>query len=837
MLRPIESLTPARRRVRDVLVAGYAGVVLLGLVSDVQPRVFWTMLLPLLPVGIVLAGFHVWRSVCPLAFFGQIGRRLNRGPQRRVPAWLERWFFPATFALLLASLVLRLVATNGDPRWLSGLLVVLALAALATNAAYTGKTWCNFVCPVGFVERVYTEPRSLRSTANSLCSPCTACKRHCPDIDQENAYWKDVMSGGRRLAIYAFPGLVLGFYSYYWLRHGDWEAYFYGRWTRHPADAALVLGQGFFFAPGVPAALAATLTLVAFSAASYVLFRLLESAIRAVARDDERARHLGLALSAFAAFNLFYVFAGAPSLRRVPGGTRAVAFLAPLVGTLFLLKRWQRTPEHFVGERAAVRLLRSWSFEEAPPKDPVEVYGWIRASRHAREKDLAAYAGAVREMIADGLVRPGELRLLEGVRRQLGISEREHELVLSRLSEEERYLFEAGASRSVEAHAQLEGYQKALAEAMLRPAKEEEIDALRRSLGVSPDDHQKVLSRVRGASGELLTRARGQLDRARKLGRDLAVLGATEPTAPRVFLCYLLARARDESIDRLLELLEVAGDGPVIQSLRRRLFSADPAEREPALRVLALACPGAEELVRELEPLVAGRAQDAAGPDRDGEEPTLARLLEEANPFLRAGAVWAAARHPEKVLEAPLARAAVDEHPLVRETATRFVGVSPDASGARPVGLASIETMHFLHAAPFFADLDPADLFDLSQFAVEEMVAPPATICEAGDSGADALFVVVSGRAAVVGRGPGDPARAERTIAVLGRGEIVGELSVLDGSPRSTTVRPEGGPVRVLRIPGPRLRGILLQRPRAAQALLGMLAGRMRRLVQQAASA
>ena len=54
----------------------------------------------------------------------------------------------------------------------------------------------------------------------------------------------------------------------------------------------------------------------------------------------------------------------------------------------------------------------------------------------------------------------------------------------------------------------------------------------------------------------------------------------------------------------------------------------------------------------------------------------------------------------------------------------------------------------------------------------------------------------------------------------------MGELSVLDGSPRSTTVRPEGGPVRVLRIPGPSLRGTLLHRPRAAQSMLGILAGR-----------
>ena len=831
----VQGLSPALRRTRNVLVAGYLGLVGLGLVSDAQPRIFWTMLLPLLPVGIVLMGFHVWRNICPLAFFGQLGRRLNRGRQRRVPSWLESWFFLVTFGILLVLLVLRLVATNGDRLWLSGLLVVLALAALATNATFTGKTWCNFICPVGFVERAYTEPRSLRPTKNSQCDTCTACKRHCPDIDQENAYWKDVGSAGRRLAIYAFPGLVLGFYTYYWLRHGNWDAYFDGRWTRAKVDAALVLGEGFFFAPGVPAVLAATLTLVAFSVTSYGLFRLVERGIGAVVGDGERARHLGLALAAFAAFNLFYVFAGAPSLRQLPGGTRAAAFAAPLVGTLFLMRRWQRTPEQFIGERGAVRLLRSWPFEEPPPSDPSEVYGWIRASRHARDKDVAAYAATVREMIADGLVRPGELRLLEGIRRQLGISEREHEQILARLTEEERLLFEQGGASGVETRAQLEGYQLALAESLLRGARDEEVEELRRRFGVSSGDHQAVLARVRAASGELLVRARRQLERARRVDRDLASIGATEPTAARIFLCYLLGRARDESVDRCLELLEVAGDGPVIQSLRRRLFARDPEQREAALSVLALACPGAEELVRELEPFLAGRSPTAAELGRDGEARTLARLLEETNPYLRAGAVWAAAGHAETSLEAPLTRALEDDHPLVRETAARFAGASRSDDREGATSLSSIETMHFLHAAPFFADLDPSDLYDLSQFGIEESVHPPATICEAGDADSDALFVVVSGKAVVVGRGPGNSADATRAIAILGRGDLVGELSVLDGSPRSTTVRPEGGPVSVLRIPGPSLRGILLHRPRVAESLLRILAGRIRRLVEPGA--
>jgi hypothetical protein len=67
------------RWIRVVLVLGYVGFVGLGFLSDWQPWVFWTMLLPLVPISIVLMGFPTWRKICPLAWFGEIGRRFNRG--------------------------------------------------------------------------------------------------------------------------------------------------------------------------------------------------------------------------------------------------------------------------------------------------------------------------------------------------------------------------------------------------------------------------------------------------------------------------------------------------------------------------------------------------------------------------------------------------------------------------------------------------------------------------------------------------------------------------------------------------------------------------------------
>jgi hypothetical protein len=786
-------------------------------------------------------GFPSWRRICPIAFFGEAGRILDRGVKRRVPAWLERWFLPFTLAILLAMLVLRLVGTNGDGRWLSALLVGLALAAAVTNAFWSGKTWCNFFCPVGVVERIYTDPGSLRRTANSQCAQCTACKRHCPDIDQENAYWKDATGKGRRIAFYSFPGLVLAFYVYYWLRAGDWEAYFDGRWTRQPVTADLWFGPGFFFAPGVPAVVAATLSLILFSAASYAIFAGIEALAAHFVDDPEQRRHLVLALAAFSAWNLFYLFAGAPTLRRLPYGTRTAAFIAPLVATLVLAKRWRRTRSRYIAEQGASRLLRNWEFEEPPPRDAGEVYGWIKASRHAREKDLAAYANTVRDMIADGLVGSGELRLLDGVRRQLGISEREHGRILARLSEEERHLFEPGHEASVESRAQLAGFERALAEALLRGAPQSELDELRSVFGVSAEDHEAALERLRGAGGPLVERARRQLGRAVELRHALAAIGSTDPTAARVFLCSLLVKARDEAVERVLELLEIAGDGPMIQALRRRLFSSDRAEREMALEVLAAACPGASSLLGDLEPLLARRPLEPGEVDLGGEEGVLVTLLQSADPYLRAAAVWAAepvADHP--VIEAGLARAKEDEHPLVRETADAALGPQPAATGAAglPSHLSTIETMHLLHAVPIFSGLDPEDLHELALYAIDDTVAPPSVLFDEGDSDCDALFVILAGRVVVeragadgTGAAAGVPASSTvHQVETLGPGSVVGELSVLDGSRRDSTVRPERGPVRVLRIPGTRFRSGLLRRGRVTEWLLGALAGRIRRL-------
>ena len=197
--------------------------------------------------------------------------------------------------MFFIGLWLRLVWTNGDGVALAVFFVGISLLALLFGVLFTGKTWCNYICPVSFIEKIYTEPHGLRETRNSQCTKCTACKKACPDINEENGYWKEIESPSKRFAYFAYPGLVFGFYFYYWMQSGGWDYYFSGSWTNQPgvAQFAFLPGTdsntaGFFFLQVVPRALAAALTLAVCALISAGVFSLLEPRVRAVHAPPRR---------------------------------------------------------------------------------------------------------------------------------------------------------------------------------------------------------------------------------------------------------------------------------------------------------------------------------------------------------------------------------------------------------------------------------------------------------------------------------------------------------------------------------------------------------------------
>lgn len=111
----------------------------------------------------------------------------------------------------------------------------------------------------------------------------------------------------------------------------------------------------------------------------------------------------------------------------------------------------------------------------------------------------------------------------------------------------------------------------------------------------------------------------------------------------------------------------------------------------------------------------------------------------------------------------------------------RYCGKGPPAAGRLP-GATMAQAVP--PSQNLFAGL-PADLLG-AMFATARAVrlAPDQTLFVAGDPG-DGCYVVDEGLLKVT---MVSPAGSERILAILGAGTVVGELSMIDGAPRSSSV-------------------------------------------------
>lgn len=131
---------------------------------------------------------------------------------------------------------------------------------------------------------------------------------------------------------------------------------------------------------------------------------------------------------------------------------------------------------------------------------------------------------------------------------------------------------------------------------------------------------------------------------------------------------------------------------------------------------------------------------------------------------------------------------------------------------------------NLLSRSPLFATLDPDTAASLISSLIEQRVAKGEILFHEGEPGDD-LYVILEGK---VKLGHASADGRESLMAVLGPGEMFGELSLFDPGPRaaSATALTEA---RVYRLGNKELMPWLAGRPEVAAALLQALARRLRR--------
>jgi HEAT repeat protein len=865
---------------RSVLLAGFLATIPSILWWEHGRLAFWTAAIAALPLFWVLGGYHLWRRVCPLSLVAQLPRMLGLGGKRKIRGWAEERFFELQLGLMLVALSLRLIATNGTPWALAGFLGLVVVSALAIGLVYTGKTWCNVICPVGMVERLYTEPSRLAGESNSQCARCTACKKHCPDIDLEQGYWKEHQLGGRRLAYYAWPGIVVAFYLYYWLQAGTWDAYFDGAWTREDGQAAGWLGPGFFFLGEVPKLVAAPLTLLAGGALSWVVFSALERALSTrMAIPELRLRHRMFALAGFVGFNAFYFFAGQPSLRLLPRWVQVgFALAVVMASTMLLARRFGRSEEDYVHEKAARGILKRWQWGDKPAGQDLRQVYVVHAERsREQESRLGAYKEMLRELVADGVIDAQDLKVLAGLRGQLGLTDKDHEKVVAQLGAEDRRLFDPAHRSSVEKRLQLEQYRADLARVVMVAANAGgrpdpgTLDALRFEHRIRQDEHDALMAELVDAQGPVTAAVRELLKETtvwrQAAGACQALIAAQGASRTLAYLVELLAWSLQDRVRQALSMLGSFVDPGALDRATRGLFGPEPDAARSALEGL---------LPASLQPLV---AMLGAGPlPVDGQEPmrAIAPLAGHPSFYVRAAAAVAlsrAQRDPE--IRALVRVATRDPSAFVRESAVRALaaigqlgtegvqaamadpdprvpraalgGREPAQEGgrARPMtgdyatldtraqiaSLTTLEKMIFLREVPIFGDLDPDDLEEMTGLTAERRFKPGEHLCLEGLGGQE-VFVLVYGRVKAWRAGADG---GEVVLGESGPGDSVGEMSAIDAAPRVASVTALE-PTRALVLGAHDFQQLLGWRPSLAQGVLVRMVRRLRGMIEERAT-
>jgi NTE family protein len=123
---------------------------------------------------------------------------------------------------------------------------------------------------------------------------------------------------------------------------------------------------------------------------------------------------------------------------------------------------------------------------------------------------------------------------------------------------------------------------------------------------------------------------------------------------------------------------------------------------------------------------------------------------------------------------------------------------------------------------PLFAGLGPAELEELEAAMQSQTFAANEVICQAGEPG-DSLFLVVDGFARVTLE---DEDGSSRVVARLRRGDVIGEMSLVTGEPRSASVV-AAVPTTALEHSRDEVAKLIAKHPQILENLSRILSGRL----------
>lgn len=619
---------------------------------------FWSVVLPIVPLFLMVFGHEAWRRICPLSFFAQIPRRLGIQRQSKSinprtgrmqhkivlvghESWLERNFWFVQFGFLFAGVSARILFINSDRMALGFFFTGIIILSMIIGYLYGGKTWCNYICPLSPVQKIYSEPRGIfesqahinkKPITQSMCRTidengqertiCVGCKSNCPDIDLERGYWQELEKPGRRFVYYGYFGLVLGFYLYYALYAGNLHYYFSGAWTHEEDQLQQLFSPGFYLfgqAIAIPKLIAAPLTIGLFILAAYALGCLLEAAYDSYRQrvgkplSREQLLHQTFSVSSFATINAFYLFGGRPNLNLLPpfplGVFDAAIFL---LSGFWLWRTIGRSSTDYKNEGLVdtlrrqlkklkvdfTQLLEGRSLEELSAH---ETYLLAKTLPHfGQEQKQDIYKQTLREAIESGYTDSAHsLALMNDLRQQMELSEDEHAHIMLELGIEDSSLLDSDQKWAQENQRRLSSYGHAI-ESMLRTWIKEgtsirqalekaevikQIEHLQALYQITSEEQEEVLAAMAQQESHILKQDIEAVKLLQNLAQEEAAISAlksSERSAVEI-LQQAISEKRKIIAHRFLNVLQIMDYTPDSAALAYALATLAPHEVDDLL--------------------------------------------------------------------------------------------------------------------------------------------------------------------------------------------------------------------------------------------------------------
>ncbi|MGK7930942.1 MAG: cyclic nucleotide-binding protein [Microcystaceae cyanobacterium] len=483
---------------------------------------FWGLIIPVGVLVLLVFGHEFWRRICPLSFLSQISRAL--GKQRQIKrkdaktgkvrtelvkvkadSWLARNHTYLQFGFLYLGVCGRVLFFDSNRLILGSFLLFTICSAIFIGYWYAGKAWCQYFCPMAPVQLFYAEPRGLltsiahqgdkTSVTQSMCrritkdgkeqSACVACQSPCVDIDAERSYWDHLKNKDYKFFYYSYAGLAIGYFLCYYFYAGNWNYLLSGAWARQPNQLAALLAPAIYLPSGsipIPRLVFVPLFIALSCFLGYEVGKQVEKLYKTFKKrqdsnlKDPQLQHQIYTLYTFIVFNVFFVFGGRGYISKLPITLQyCFNILIVLVSTLWVYRTWYRSAEIYSREGLASRLrkqliklkldvsrfLEGKSIESLNP-DEVYVLAKILPG-FTGEKRIQAYKGVLMDALEEGYATSANsLEALQHMRQELGISEQEHQTILSELTIERPDLFDPNQKRSKEDQLRLQSFRQQL---------------------------------------------------------------------------------------------------------------------------------------------------------------------------------------------------------------------------------------------------------------------------------------------------------------------------------------------------------------------------------------